>query len=366
MIKTMFVIGTRPEAIKMAPIIMQCKKYSRLISPIIVAVSQHDALLSQALEIFNIVPDHNLHVMEKEQTLFSINIKILQRIEPILDKITPHLVLVQGDTTTVFACALAAYYKRIDIGHVEAGLRSFDKYNPFPEEINRRLTDALSDIHFAPTETAKKNLMKEGIDKNNIFITGNPVIDALYLILKRKWVDNLKQINWKKRIILVTVHRRESFGKGLLHIANALKTLANNNSDIEILFPVHPNPKVSFMKKKLREIENIKLFEPFDYITFVNIMKRSSLILTDSGGVQEEAPSLGIPVLVLREVTERPEAVRAGCVRVVGVQTKKIVVETERLLHNKVYYDKMAKSINPYGDGKASERIIKAILRKYR
>lgn len=362
----MIIIGTRPEAIKMAPIIKKCKRYRNIISPIIVVTSQHDELLKQALKIFEIKPHYNFEIMKKGQTLFDVTSKVLRKMENLLEGIHPDIILIQGDTTTVLACALAAYYKQIDVGHVEAGLRSFDKYNPFPEELNRRLAGVLADLHFAPTKTARDNLIKEGVNEKKIFITGNPIIDALFLILKKKWVNNLKEIDWNKKIILITVHRRESFAKGLINIAKALKKIATRNSEVEMVFPVHPNPNVRrVFVKILRGIKNIKLLEPLNYITVVNVMKRSTLILTDSGGIQEEAPSLGIPVLVLREVTERPEAVKAGCAKVIGTNEKNIIKETEWLLHNKNERQKMAKVRNPYGDGKAADRIINTILQRY-
>lgn len=367
MIKVMFVIGTRPEAIKMASVIMECKKYSNAILSIVIAVSQHESLLSQALEMFNITPNYNLHVMKKGQTLFNLHSRILQKIEPLFEKINPNIVLVQGDTTTAFVSALAAYYKKIDIGHIEAGIRSFNKYDPFPEEINRKLIDSISDFHFAPTKISRENLIKEGIDRNTISITGNTIVDTLYFILKRKWKNNLKQVNWRKKIILVTLHRRESFGHTLSQIADALNLIANKNKDIEIIFPIHPNPNVkNVMEKTLDKTENIKIFEPFDYITFVNIMKKSFLILTDSGGVQEEAPYLGIPTFVLRNLTDRPESIKTGFTKVIGTQSENIIKNVQIFLDSKDLPKGIGrKFINPYGDGKASEKIIKVIVEKY-
>lgn len=366
MITILFVIGTRPEAIKMAPIIYESKKYPSIIKPVIVTTSQHDSLLKQVLSVFEISPHHDLNIMKNNQSIFDINIKVLQRMERVFDEIKPDILLVQGDTTTTFATSLSAYYKKIPIGHVEAGLRTYDKYNPFPEEINRRLTTHTVDWHFAPTEKSKLNLLKEGVEKEKILVTGNSVIDALFLILKTPWNSKIKKIREGKPLILITSHRRESFGKGLNQIIQAIKQIAIRNP-VEILFPVHPNPNVKKnVYQKLKGIINIHLTAPLDYLSFVNYMKKAAIIITDSGGIQEEAPSLGTPVLVVREKTERPEAIEAGCARLVGTDTATIIKTTENLLQNKMLYKKMSQAKNPYGNGTASKKIIKKILQVYK
>jgi len=327
-LKVMTVFGTRPEAIKMAPLVTELKKCDQ-IETVVCVTAQHRQMLDQVLEIFNINADYDLDIMKDKQTLIDITTRALERLSVILDKTKPDIVLVHGDTTTTFVGSLAAFYKKISVGHVEAGLRTYDKYFPYPEEINRRLTGVIADLHF---------VVREGVDESKIYITGNTVIDAL----KTTVVENYD----KKRIITVTAHRRENLGEPLHNICEALKHIADRYDDIEIVYPVHLNPAV----------------HPLDVQDMHNLMARSYLIMTDSGGLQEEAPSLGKPVLVLRNETERPEAVKAGTVKLAGTEKENIIRLTEELLDNKTEYDKMAKAVNPYGDGFASERIVKALL----
>ncbi len=365
--KILFVFGTRPEAVKMAPLIAETKKHLDVFDPIIVVTGQHREMLDQVLKVFDLQPDYDLMIMEKEQTLSSIVSSCLQGLEDIIIREHPDIVLVQGDTSTTFASSLAAFYQHIPIGHVEAGLRTGKKYYPFPEEMNRRLTTAMADIHFAPTQAASKNLTAEGVNKSSIYLTGNTVIDALYMVAKRPYNLRQAKINIRersKKLILVTVHRRESFGAPLRSICEAVKKIAHKHKEIAtVILPVHKNPIVSeTVRGILSSSANVQLIDPLDYEPFIHLMKSSYLILTDSGGVQEEAPSLGKPVLVLREETERPEAVMACTVKVVGSNTENIMKEVENLLSNNGEYEKMARSVNPYGDGKASERIVGALL----
>ena len=371
--KILVVFGTRPEAIKMAPLILKLKEEGALDIKICVT-GQHQQMLKQVLRVFNIKPDFDLKVMKKSQNLEHITSDILKKLSPIVDDFNPDLILVHGDTTTTFAAALLSYYKKIKLGHVEAGLRTGNIYSPWPEEINRKFASIVSHLHFCPTEISKKNLLNEGIDKNNIFITGNTVIDALMKSLKLIKTDNkirsqiirkLPQIKDDKKIILVTGHRRESFGDGFKNICSALKEIAIQRDDVEIIYPVHLNPQVQKpVLRELKGIDNIKLISPLDYLPFIFLMDKSYLILTDSGGVQEEAPSLGKPVLVMREVTERPEAVRAGTVKLTGPNKNQIVTNVMDLLDNKKLYRNMSEAHNPYGDGKASDRILKNIINK--
>lgn len=372
--KVLFVFGTRPEAIKMAPVILEFKKYKKEIITRVVVTAQHRQMLDQVLNLFEITPDYDLNIMKREQTLTQITTSVLTKLEKIIIKEKPDLILVQGDTTTTLAGSLSAYYQKISLGHIEAGLRTGNKYHPYPEEINRLLTDYLADLHFAPTKTAKNNLIRMGVNKESIYVTGNTVIDALFLALKKKRTLNyqLSTIENKisplfsfrnYRLILVTAHRRESLGEPLQNICLALSELIRIYPDIKIIFSVHKNPKVQReVLKILSKKERIILTEPLDYGQFCYVMEKSYLILTDSGGIQEEAPSLGKPVLVMREVTERPEAVRAGTVKVVGRDKERIIREVRELLDNPAVYQKMAKAINPYGDGKAAERITSFIL----
>jgi len=353
------VFGTRPEAIKMAPVAYALKNVE-LFELQIVLTAQHRELLDQVMEIFKLKADYDLNIMQEKQTLTQITVRVLEGLERIWQKDTPDMVLVHGDTTTTFASSLAAFYRKIPIGHVEAGLRTYDKYQPYPEEMNRHLTGVLSDLHFAPTRRAKENLLKENVPSDNVFVTGNTVIDALLFVYNTldKFDINLPVEIPKGKYILVTSHRRENWGKPLENIALALKEILNEFEDLYIVYPVHPNPIIrdtvnSILGNEKRAI----LISPVDYVTMVYLIANCKLVLTDSGGLQEEAPSLGKPVLVLRGVTERPEAVEAGTVKIIGTDRQRIVEEVRKLLLDKDEYNKMAKALNPYGDGKASERI---------
>ncbi|MGC8810744.1 MAG: non-hydrolyzing UDP-N-acetylglucosamine 2-epimerase [bacterium] len=376
MLKILSVFGTRPEAIKMAPVIRELQSRSQ-VQPVGVKVcvtAQHREMLDQVLRLFEITPDYDLDIMEENQTPTQVASGVLARLEPILQKEKPDWVLVQGDTTTVTAASLAAFYTGVKLGHVEAGLRTQDKWRPFPEEINRRVAGVIADLHFAPTDQASKNLIKEGVPKEKIIVTGNPVIDALQWVSSQPCppeVESLlnaggKILNSKFEIrnILVTAHRRENFGQPLENICLALQDLINHyNNQLHIIYPVHLNPRVwEPVHNLLSGFPNITLIPPLDYLPLVHLMKRAYLILTDSGGIQEEAPGLGKPVLVLREVTERPEAVEAGTVKVVGTDREKIVAEASLLIDRPEEYGKMAKAVNPYGDGRASQRIVSALL----
>ncbi|GLU99320.1 non-hydrolyzing UDP-N-acetylglucosamine 2-epimerase [Megamonas funiformis] len=369
-IKVMTVFGTRPEAIKMAPVVLELKKYPDLITPIVAVTAQHRDMLDQVLNLFNIKPDYDLNIMAQGQTLFDITTKAMNGLNEVLSKEKPDIVLVHGDTTTTFAGALAAYYHETAVGHVEAGLRTYNKYSPFPEEMNRKLTGAIADLHFAPTDTASGNLKAEGTKEDKIFITGNTVIDALHKTVTDDFkFDDEKLVNIdyeNKRIILVTTHRRENLGEPMRHVYKALKDIVNEFDDVEIVFPVHKNPKVrEVVNEELGNIKAVHLIDPLDYEPFANLMHRAFLVLTDSGGIQEEAPSLGKPVLVLRDTTERPEAVKAGTVKLIGTERQKVYEETKYLLTDHDEYQRMANTCNPYGDGKASKRIIEAILYHY-
>jgi UDP-N-acetylglucosamine 2-epimerase (non-hydrolysing) len=369
-IKTLCVFGTRPEAIKMAPLVRQLS-----INPVFenkVCVSeQHVQMLHSVLNIFDIVPDFNLSVMTSNQNLAYLTSKILSGLHDIFESYTPDIVLTHGDTTTCLAASLAAYYHRIPIGHVEAGLRTGDLYLPWPEEMNRKLTDAITMLYFAPTEGARTNLLKEGVSEEKIYITGNTVVDALFYSLSRLETDSALILKFKqqfsflsdeRRMILVTGHRRESFGEGFEQICTALKHIALQLPDVDIVYPVHLNPNVQEpVYRLLADHENIHLISPVDYLPFVYLMKECYCILTDSGGVQEEAPSLGKPVLVMRDKTERPEAVRAGTVRLVGTKTNEIVQQVVMLFDDQSVYQRMSLAQNPYGDGNASERIVHCI-----
>ena len=369
-IKVMTVFGTRPEAIKMAPVVLELKKYPDLITPIVAVTAQHRDMLDQVLNLFNIKPDYDLNIMAQGQTLFDITTKAMNGLNEVLSKEKPDIVLVHGDTTTTFAGALAAYYHETAVGHVEAGLRTYNKYSPFPEEMNRKLTGAIADLHFAPTDTASGNLKAEGTKEDKIFVTGNTVIDALHKTVTDDFKfddEKLANIDYEnKRIILVTTHRRENLGEPMRHVYKALKDIVNEFDDVEIVFPVHKNPKVrEVVNEELGNIEAVHLIDPLDYEPFANLMHRAFLVLTDSGGIQEEAPSLGKPVLVLRDTTARPEAVKAGTVKLIGTERQKVYEETKYLLTDHDEYQRMANTCNPYGDGKASKRIIEAILYHY-
>jgi len=377
--KLMLIFGTRPEAIKMAPVISRLKTDAKNIKPVVCVTAQHREMLDQVLGIFDITPDYDLDIMKPSQDLFSITANTLIALKNVLMKERPDMVLVQGDTTTAFIAGLAAYYLKIPVGHVEAGLRTYNKYSPFPEEINRRLLSALVDIHFAPTALARANLLKENVPDSKIVVTGNTVVDALLTIKRMQQKEGKKKLwqeyfrrSWDltvpdedpdKKLILVTGHRRENFGKSFREICFALKKIASMRKDIVIVYPVHLNPNVqSPVKAILGGVDSIHLIKPLEYESFIYLMDHAYLVLTDSGGIQEEAPSLGKPVLVMRDTTERPEGVKSGAVKLVGTNKKIIVNNVRKLLDDKILYRKMSKVINPYGDGKAAGRIVKALV----
>ena len=366
MIKVLSIFGTRPEAIKMAPVVKELEKYPERIISRICVTAQHREMLDQVLDLFEIKPDIDLDLMRDAQTLSELTARVFTALDPLLVGEKPDWVLVQGDTTTVIAASLAAFYHQVRVGHVEAGLRTFDKWQPFPEEINRKIAGSVADLHFAPTETSKKNLLNEGVNPDIIHVTGNPVIDALKMVAAMPYdisSGELADIPWEKRILLVTAHRRENHGKPLENICQALLELIKRFDDIQVVYPVHLNPKVQEpVYRLLGDQDRIMLLPPLDYQPLVQLMKRSTLVLTDSGGIQEEAPVLGKPVLVLREKTERPEALQAGTVRLVGTDREKIFQEAEELLTNKGRYQQMAQAVNPYGDGKAAERITRILF----
>lgn len=369
-IKVMTVFGTRPEAIKMAPVVLELTKYPGEIQPVVAVTAQHRDMLDQVLQLFKIKPDHDLDIMAAGQTLFDITCRSMQGLNRVLEKEKPDIVLVHGDTTTTFAGALAAFYHQVRVGHVEAGLRTQNKYSPFPEEMNRKLTGSLADLHFAPTATAGANLARENIVGEHVFITGNTVIDALLKTVDERFVfenELLENIDYKdKKVVLVTTHRRENLGEPMRHVYQALKDIVTEFDDVEIVFPVHRNPKVrEVVESELGGLANVHLIDPLDYQPFANLMARAYLVLTDSGGIQEEAPALGKPVLVLRDTTERPEAVDAGTVKLVGTDRDCVYREAKRLIGDPAEYARMSSACNPYGDGHASRRIVEAILWKY-
>jgi len=368
--KVMFVFGTRPEAIKMAPLIKAFKE-EKIFEIRVCVTAQHRQMLDQVLDIFDIKPDYDLDIMKPSQDLFDVTANVLLGMRKVLTDFNPDIILVHGDTTTTSAASLAAFYHKIKVGHIEAGLRTGNIYSPWPEEANRQITSVLANYHFAPTITSQKNLLKENKDKESILVTGNTVIDALFIVLdkiekdeelKSKIVASISsQYNFKhdKKIILVTGHRRENFGDGLISICEALKTIAENNPDVDIVYPVHLNPNVQKpVRRILSDAKNIYLIEPLSYENFIYMMSISYFIITDSGGVQEEAPSLGKPVLVMRDATERPEAVEAGTVKIVGTDSRVIIDESQKLLDNLDEYNKMSRAHNPYGDGSASKKIV--------
>jgi UDP-N-acetylglucosamine 2-epimerase (non-hydrolysing) len=366
----MTVFGTRPEAIKMAPVVLELSKHPEYITSVVAVTAQHREMLDQVLNLFNIIPDHDLDIMSQGQTLFDITCRAMQGLNQVLVEEKPDLVLVHGDTTTTFAGAMAAFYHQTTVGHVEAGLRTGNKHSPFPEEMNRKLTGALADIHFAPTVTAKQNLLQEKISDEAAFVTGNTVIDALKATVdpEYRFTDPLlQQIDYlNRKVILVTTHRRENLGEPMRHVYQALKDIITTYSEVEIVFPVHKNPLVrQVVQDELGGLERVHLIDPLDYQPFANLIARSYLVLTDSGGIQEEAPALGKPVLVLRDTTERPEAVTSGTVKLIGTDRERVYAETEKLIIDDVEYQHMANAVNPYGDGQASRRIVKAILYKY-
>jgi UDP-N-acetylglucosamine 2-epimerase (non-hydrolysing) len=366
--KVLLIFGTRPEAIKMAPI-YHALSMQNGINVKVVVTAQHRDMLDQVLDLFGIIPDYDLNIMRERQDLFSLTSALLESLKPVFEDFCPDIVLVHGDTTTTLAGALASYYKQVEVGHVEAGLRTGNIYSPWPEELNRKIVGSIANLHFAPTKQAKSNLINENVPATKIHVTGNTVIDALFFALDklqsnesaRVELDEKYRIDTDKRLILVTTHRRENFGVGLANICEGLKHILKR-PDVQILFPVHPNPDVKgYVEGVLKNSDKLALVPPLDYLSFVHVMERSTLILTDSGGVQEEAPSLGKPVLVLRDSTERPEALIAGTVKLVGVKAKNIHIETELLLENDEAYGRMARACNPYGDGLSSQRIIKLL-----
>ena len=369
-LKVMTIFGTRPEAIKMCPVVLEMHKYPDFIQPIVAVTAQHREMLDQVLGLFSIVPDYDLNIMTTGQTLYDVTGRALEGLHHVLEEAKPDIVLVHGDTTTTFVGALASFYMQIPVGHVEAGLRTGNKYSPFPEEMNRKLTGAIADFHFAPTQNSRENLLKENINAEKIFVTGNTVIDALNTTVRKEFSFADRQLqkvlNSGNRLILMTTHRRENIGEPMRHVYLALKEVLETHPDVEAIFPMHKNPKVRAVAEEvLGHLDRVHLIEPMDYEPFTNLMAKVDIVLTDSGGIQEEAPALGKPVLVLRDTTERPEALTAGTVRLVGTDKDLIKKETTRLLDEKEYYREMSEACNPYGDGKAAERIIKIILSHY-
>jgi UDP-N-acetylglucosamine 2-epimerase (non-hydrolysing) len=371
-IKVLTIFGTRPEAVKLAPVIFTLQKAPKIES-VVCVTAQHREMLDQVLSLFEIHPDMDLNLMKPDQKLSALTAGIFTHLDPILEKVNPDWVIVQGDTTTAMASSIAAHYRRICVGHVEAGLRTFDKWQPFPEETNRRIISAVADLHFAPTQLSKENLLKENVNSQQVIVTGNTVIDALQYIIKKPAPKEAKSLLSKmdirpggKELVLITAHRRENFGKPLEDICAAIKTLAETCADrLQFLYPVHPNPNVKGpVNRILSGLKNVYLVEPLEYLTLVHLLANATLVLTDSGGIQEEATGLGKPTLVLREVTERPEGVTAGVLELVGTDPQKITSSARELLENPVSYQKMAHAANPFGDGHASERIIAALLER--
>jgi len=372
----LIVFGTRPEAIKMAPLVKEFEKNKDKFNVKVCVTAQHREMLDQVLDIFDIKPDYDLNIMKPGQDLYDVTSNVLLGIRDVLKDFKPDLVFVHGDTTTTLSTSLASFYQQIDVAHVEAGLRTFDLYSPWPEEANRQITTKLSKYNFAPTDLSKSNLLSDGVKEEDIIVTGNTVIDALFMVIEKlnsskeesekmhqKVISSGYEVIDSKKIILVTGHRRENFGGGFINICEALKDIALKNQDIDIVYPVHLNPNVRKpVNELLQDIDNIRLIEPLDYEPFIYLMSKSYLILTDSGGIQEEAPSLGKPVLVMRDTTERPEAVDAGTVKLVGTNRELIVSEAQNLIDNKKSYEEMSRAHNPYGDGNACKRIIEALI----
>lgn len=380
--KVMLVFGTRPEAIKMAPLVKEFQKYPEKFETIVCVTGQHREMLDQVLHIFEIVPDYDLNIMKQGQDLYDVTARVLMGMRDVLKEAQPDVVLVHGDTTTSMAAALAAFYQQIPVGHVEAGLRTHNIYSPWPEEMNRQITGRIATYHFAPTPLSKQNLLAEGVKEEHIYVTGNTVIDALYMIVdkikKNKELDtelegllkragyDVNRLAGEKKLVLITGHRRENFGVGFIHMCTAIKDLTQKYPDVDFVYPMHLNPNVrkpihEVFGEDLSNLGNMFFIEPLEYLSFVYLMEKSTIVLTDSGGIQEEAPGLGKPVLVMRDTTERPEALEAGTVKLVGTDYDKIVVEVSTLLDNQEYYEKMSKAVNPYGDGLACNRIIKIL-----
>ena len=367
MIKVISIFGTRPEAIKMAPLVKELEKRKEIES-IVVVTAQHRQMLDSVLETFNIKPDYDLNVMKQGQTLGDITTKAITGLEEIIQKEKTDIVLVHGDTTTTFAGALAAFYNKVSIGHVEAGLRTYDKYSPYPEEMNRQMVDAMTDMYFAPTLMSKENLLKEGKDESKIYVTGNTAIDAMSTTIDENYTyPELDWIKPNEKMILLTAHRRENLGEPMRNIFKAVKRITDEFSDVKVIYPIHLNPKVREIANEIfKGDDKVHLIEPLEVFDFHNFQNKSYIILTDSGGIQEEAPSLGKPVLVLRDTTERPEGIKAGTLKLVGTNEETIYNETKKLLTDKIEYEKMSKASNPYGDGHASEKIVDAIIEKFK
>ena len=376
----LLVFGTRPEAIKMAPLVKKFQQYSNDFKTIVCVTGQHREMLDQVLQIFDIHPDYDLNIMKQGQDLYDVTARVLVGLRDVLQEVKPNVVLVHGDTTTSMAAALAAFYQQIPVGHVEAGLRTHNIYSPWPEEINRQLTGRIATYHFAPTPLSRENLLQEGVDETHISVTGNTVIDALYWVVDRiKDDEDLEQslreelhqrgydvnrLSQGKKLVLITGHRRENFGEGFIQICRAIKHLVENYPDVDFVYPMHLNPNV---RKPIHEAfdgkqyDNMYFIEPLEYLSFVYLMEKSTIVLTDSGGIQEEAPGLGKPVLVMRDTTERPEALEAGTVRLVGTNYDKIVQEVSKLIEDSQYYQEMSEAVNPYGDGRACVRIVNVL-----
>jgi UDP-N-acetylglucosamine 2-epimerase (non-hydrolysing) len=362
--KILTIFGTRPEAIKMSPVIKEIEKSKKLKS-IVCVTAQHREMLDQVLNVFKIKPHYDLNLMQQGQTLAEITTRALLGLEEVLEKVEPDLILVHGDTTTTLSGALIAFYHQIPIGHVEAGLRTWNKYSPWPEEINRQMVDDIADFLFAPTETSKENLLKEGKDESKIYVTGNTAIDALQTTVSKDYTHPLFDWVGDDRLVLLTAHRRENLGEPMYHIFRAVKRIVEEFEDIKVIYPIHLNPKVrKIANEVLKDEERIKIIEPLEVIDFHNFINKSYAVLTDSGGIQEEAPSLGKPVLVLRDTTERPEGIEAGTLKLVGTDEETIYKETKKLLTNKKMYDSMSKATNPYGDGTTSKQIVEIISKK--
>jgi len=362
-IKIMTVFGTRPEAIKMAPLVLELQKYPEMIEPVVTVTAQHREMLDQVLTIFDLTPDYDLNMMKKRQTLMSVTVEGLEKLDQVLQEVEPDLVLVHGDTTTTFIASLAAFYNQIKVGHVEAGLRTWNKLEPYPEEMNRQLTGILADLHFAPTYQAVQNLIAEGKAQKQIYLTGNTAIDALSFTMRDDYEHPVLNETRSQRFILMTVHRRENLGEPMRQIFDATKRLIDAHEDVHLVYPIHLNPKIyELAHETLRSHPRIHLIDPLDVMDFHNIAAKASFILTDSGGIQEEAPSLGVPVLVLRDTTERPEGIEAGTLKLVGTDANAIFAEASQLLSDADVYAKMAHASSPYGDGLAAKRIVDAIL----
>lgn len=365
-IKVMSIFGTRPEAIKMAPLVLELQEHNEEIQSIVVVTAQHREMLDQVLKVFDVQPDYDLNIMKDKQTLAQITTRVLEGLDKIMKEVNPDIVLVHGDTSTTFAASLAAFYNQISVGHVEAGLRTWNKLSPFPEEMNRQLTGILSEMHFSPTEKAKHNLLNEGKTEEDIYVTGNTVIDALTTTVDDTYTSPILDKIGDKRLILMTAHRRENLGENMHQMFRAIKRLVDTHDDIHVVYPVHLNPVV---QKTAQEIldnhDRIDLISPLELLDFHNFAAKSYLILTDSGGIQEEAPSLGVPVLVLRDTTERPEGIEAGTLKLAGTNEDTIFDMAHELLTNKEEYDQMSKANNPYGDGRASKRIVEAIIKEF-